>query len=102
MRGVPFFRFEELSMRIQGRTLRASNLAERRLLLTIGIDHLNFRVSRRLNPFAIARHVRRIASGRGGDLPGLKALLVRKAPSVPPQLPDSTTEPRTDGEQRAA
>ena len=89
-------------MRIQGRTLRASNLAERRVLLTLGIDHLNFRVSRRLNPFAVARHVKRLASGRGGDLAVLKALLAKKAPPTPPELPDSTTEPRTDGEQRAA
>ena len=89
-------------MRIQGRHLRPSNLSERRVLLTLGIDHLNFRVSRRLNPFAVARHVKRLASGRGGNLPALKALLAKKAPPAPPQLPDSTTEPRTDGEQRAA
>jgi hypothetical protein len=88
-------------MRIQGRTLRASNLAERRVLLTLGVDHHNFRVSRRLNPFAVARHIKRLASGRGGDLPALKAMLAKRAPT-PPQLPDSTTEPRTDGEQRAA
>ena len=89
-------------MRIQGRTLRASNLAERRVLLTLGVDHHNFRVSRRLNPFAVARHIKRLACGRGGDLPALKAMLAKKAGPLPPQLPDSTTEPRTDGEQRAA
>jgi hypothetical protein len=88
-------------MRIQGRVLRASNLAERRVLLTLGIDHLNFRVPRRLNPFAVVRHVKRLAAGRG-DLPAFKALLARKMPPSPPELPDSTTEPRTDGEQRAA
>ena len=88
-------------MRIQGRTLRASNLAERRVLLTLGIDHHNFRVSRRLNPFAVARAVRACAAGTG-DLPGLRAMLAKRTPPVPPQLPDSTTEPRTDGEQRAA
>jgi len=49
-------------MRIQGGTLRASNLAERRVLLTLGVDHHNFRVSRRLNPFAVAGHVKRLAS----------------------------------------
>ena len=32
----------------------------------------------------------------------LKAMLAKKAGPLPPQLPDSTTEPRTDGEQRAA
>jgi hypothetical protein len=89
-------------MRIQGRTLRASNLAERRVLLTLGIDHHNFRVPRRLNPFAVARHVKRLASGRGGDLPALKALLTKMMPPALPELPDSTSEPRSDGEQHAA
>jgi len=59
-------------MRVQGRTLRPSNLAERRVLKALGVDFL--RVPRRANPFAIARHVKRLASGRGGDLPALKAL----------------------------
>ncbi len=88
-------------MRIQGRTLRASNLAERRVLLTLGIDHHNFRVSRRLNPFAVARAVKRCAAGKG-DLPALKAMLAKRMPPMPPALPDSTTEPRSDDEQRAA
>jgi hypothetical protein len=89
-------------MRIQGRTLRASNLAERRVLLSLGVDHHNFRLSRRLNPFAVARCVRRLASGRGGDLPALKAMLAKKMPPAAPVLPDSTSTPRSDGEQRAA
>jgi hypothetical protein len=89
-------------MRIQGRTLRASNLAERRVLLSLGVDHHNFRVSRRLNPFAVARHVKRLASGRGGDMPALKAMLAKKVSPAPPVLPDSTTEPRSNDEQRAA
>lgn len=88
-------------MRIQGRTLRASNLAERRVLLSLGIDHLNFRVPRRLNPFAVARQVKRLAAGRG-DMPTLKAMLAKRMLPTPPQLPDSTTEPRVDAEQRAA
>lgn len=88
-------------MRIQGRILRPSNLAERRVLLTLGVDHLNFRVPRRLNPFLVARHVRKVAAGRG-DLPALKALLRTPRTATAPELPDSTTEPRTDGEQRAA
>jgi|HubBroStandDraft_6_1064221.scaffolds.fasta_scaffold364777_2 hypothetical protein len=87
-------------MRIQGRILRASNLAERRVLLALGVDHHNFKVSRRLNPFIVARHVKKLAAGRG-DLPALKALL-RKTHVPAPVLPDSTTEPRTDGEQHAA
>ena len=97
-------------MRIQGRVLRASNLAERRVLKALGTDVL--RVPRKLNPFAVARHIRKIASGTGGNLPELRAALA-KAPtrlsssaSVPassadvpempvvPTLPDSTSEPR--------
>ncbi len=88
-------------MRIQGRTLRASNLAERRLLLSLGVDHLNFRVPRRLNPFAVARKVARCAKG-GDDLGALKAMLTKKSPAIPPELPDSTPEPRTDDVERAA
>jgi hypothetical protein len=93
-------------MRIQGRVLRASNLAERRVLKTLGTDAL--RVPRKLNPFAVARHIRKIASGTGGNLPELRAMLVRPpqspavAPGIPaspeqpavPALPDSSSEPR--------
>jgi len=94
-------------MRIQGRQLRASNLAERRVLKSLGTDVL--RVPRKLNPFAVARHIRKIASGTGGNLPELRAALA-KAPAsqlspmptstdvpcmpIVPSLPDSTSEPR--------
>jgi hypothetical protein len=103
-------------MRIQGRILRASNLAERRVLKSLGTDVL--RVPRKLNPFAVARHIRKIASGTGGNLPQLRAALAKaparqpsstgaptpfspNAPDMPvvPTLPDSTSEPR---EARAA
>jgi hypothetical protein len=86
-------------MRIQGRILRASDLRERRVLKSLGVDFL--RVPRRANPFAVARHIRRLASGRGGDIEALRALMKKVSPA-PPVLPDSTTEPRSDGEQRAA
>ncbi len=99
-------------MRIQGRQLRASNLAERRVLKSLGTDVL--RVPRKLNPFAVARHIRKIASGTGGNLPELRAALVKPpvrqalsptgahvpastdVPCMPivPSLPDSTSEPR--------
>jgi hypothetical protein len=82
-------------MRIQGRLLRASNLAERRVLKSLGLDAL--RVPRRLNPFMVARHVKKIAAGTGGDLPGLRALLKKHERPIPPSLPDSTSEPRADG-----
>ena len=85
--------------RIHGRLIRPSTLSERRVLKTLGVDFL--RVPRRANPFAVARHVKRLASGRGGDIEALRAL-VKKASPTPPVLPDSTTEPRSDGEQGAA
>ena len=84
-------------MRIQGRVLRPSNLSERRILKSLGVDFL--RIPRRKNPFAIARCIRKLAAGRG-ELVALKAMLPK--PVVPASLPDSTTEPRPDDEQRAA
>ncbi len=94
-------------MRIQGRQLRPSTLAERRILKALGTDVL--RVPRRLNPFAVARHIRKLAAGTGGNLPELRAMLavrpvrvgapviaVADMPDMPvvPTLPDSTSEPR--------
>jgi hypothetical protein len=97
-------------MRIQGRQLRASNLAERRIMKALGTDVL--RVPRKLNPFAVARHIRKIATGTGGNLPELRAALANAparpcssismpaastdVPDMPivPTLPDSTSEPR--------
>ena len=98
-------------MRITGRLLRPSTLAERRILKALGTDVL--RVPRKLNPFAVARHIRKLAAGTGGNLPELRAMLVKgpaKSSSpvrantpvtitVPERpsgitLPDSTSEPR--------
>jgi len=73
-------------MRIQGRLLRASTLAERRVLKSIGVDFIRCR--RSLNPFSIARSIRRIANGLpGSDLPKLRRLLAPRPPQ--PELPDS-------------
>jgi hypothetical protein len=83
-------------MRIQGRLLRPSNLAERRVLKSLGVDTL--RVRRGLNPFMVVRMLAKVAVGRGGDLPALRALLKkndRPAPPVP-ALPDSTSAPALD------
>jgi hypothetical protein len=77
-------------MRIRGRVLRASTLAERRVLKALGVDAL--RVPRRLNPFAVARVLRR-AADTGGDLLALKKLLQSQSPV--PELPDSRDEERT-------
>ena len=86
-------------MRIQGRLLRPSNLAERRVLKSLGFDSL--RVPRRLNPFAVARQVKKVALGTGGDLPALRTLLTKGAKPLI-ELPDSTPLPREDAGQRAA
>jgi hypothetical protein len=79
-------------MRINGRCLRASNISERRVLKSLGLDVL--RVPRRLNPFSIARHIKKLAAGTGGNLPELRALLEKHERPAPPALPDSTSEPR--------
>ena len=97
-------------MRIQGRQLRASNLAERRVLKALGTDVL--RVPRKFNPFAVARHIRRSPPAPGATCPS-SALRWRRPRSRPcspvwrqrpstdvpdmpvvPTLPDSTSEPR--------
>ena len=83
-------------MRIQGRLLRPSTLAERRVLKSLGVDAL--RVPRRSNPFAVARLIRRASLG-GPHMAKLKALVHCPAP-VPAELPDSTSESRE--EERAA
>ena len=66
-------------MRIQGRLLRPATLAERRLLLSLGVASL--RVPRKLNPFQVARVVRRVALGPAEDMKLLRSLARR--PLVP-------------------
>lgn len=75
-------------MRIQGRHLRPSTLAERRVLKSLGVDVL--RVPRRLNPFAVARQIRQLAGG-SGDWLKLRESLRLPRPTF--ELPDSTSEP---------
>ena len=58
-------------MIVTGRTVRPSNLAERRLLLSVGVRHL--RVPRSQNPYAVARRLSRLASG--SDLSELRKLV---------------------------
>lgn len=76
-------------MRINGRTLRPSTLAERRLLLSLGTDAL--RVPRAMNPFTIARRLRRAARGESPDhdfARELTAKAKKKAGEVPFPSPD--------------
>jgi len=66
-------------MRIQGRLLRPATLAERRVLLSLGVTAL--RVPRKFNPFHVARVVRRVALGPAEDMKLLRSLARR--PLVP-------------------
>lgn len=79
-------------MRIQGRILRPQNLAERRVLKSLGVDFI--RCPRRHNPFAIARLIRRTSFG-GGDMPKLRTMLKPRSTPTPitPTLPDSQSAP---------
>jgi hypothetical protein len=54
-------------MRIQGRTLRPSNLAERRLLLS-SLGTQTLRVPRKTNPYLLARRLERAAKGNHPDI----------------------------------
>jgi hypothetical protein len=80
-------------MRICGRTLRPSTLAERRVMLALGFPTL--RVPRGMNPFIVARRVSRLARGHTDDHAYLRELVRaqrRPAPPSPQPEPD-TTEP---------
>ncbi len=57
----------------RGRLVRPSNLAERRLLLSLGIIIL--RVPRKTNPYLIARRLERAARCEGADMALLRTLL---------------------------
>lgn len=74
-------------MRVCGRLLRPSTLAERRLFLGhFGTDTL--RVPRTLNPYAVARKVRRIVMN--AELAYLYDLAKRaKKHNIPPVSPDA-------------
>lgn len=88
-------------MRICGRTLRPSTLAERRLLLGhFGTDCI--RVPRSHNPFAVARKVRRLVMN--AELAFLYDLACRtKKYNAPPMSPDvDVPEPVTGAEDVVA
>jgi hypothetical protein len=75
-------------MRVNGRTLRPSTLAERRLLLSLGTASL--RVPRNMNPFAVARRLRRAAQGCSPDHEFARALVrgKRRPEELPVPSPD--------------
>ncbi len=77
-------------MRVCGRTLRPSTMAERRLLISLGTDAL--RVPRNMNPFTVARRLSRAAKGVTPDhdfARDLAAKMKKKNPGdVPVPSPD--------------
>lgn len=76
-------------MRINGRTLRPSTLAERRLLLSLGTEAL--RVPRDMNPFTVARRLRRAAKGTTSDHDFARALAA-KTKKNPVEIPAPTPD----------
>jgi hypothetical protein len=76
-------------MRVNGRTLRPSTMAERRLLISLGTAAL--RVPRTMNPFTVARRLRRAAKGVTPDHDFARDLAakMKKTPGeVPSPSPD--------------
>ena len=68
-------------MRINGRTLRPTTLSERRLLLSLGLPEL--KVSRKHNPYIVARRLARAARGQTPDHEFLHKV-ARMIPPFPP------------------
>lgn len=72
-------------MRVNGRTLRPSTLAERRLLLSLGVDSL--RVPRKLNPFTVARRIRRLARSDSPEILSMRCLVHANKKKMPEDMP---------------
>ena len=73
-------------MRVNGRTLRPTTLAERRLLAAFG--HSDLRVPRGCNAFVAARRLSRLARYQGPDGEFLRHLLaIQSKPVVPEPNP---------------
>jgi len=75
-------------MRILGRTLRASDLRERRVLIALGVDPaVGLRVPRSENPFAVARTIKRLARDNE-DVQFLKMIVRKNKPHEPRPSPE--------------
>lgn len=78
-------------MRLRGRILRPSTLAERRLMTSLGVDFI--RVPRKHNPFIVARRFERAARCETPDHQYLRHV-VQKGPRPPQPSPEpDTAEP---------
>jgi hypothetical protein len=76
-------------MRVNGRLLRPSSLAERRIFIALGIDSvLGLRVPRNENPFALARRFRRLALAQSEDMQVLKGIVQKNKQLVPHPSPE--------------
>jgi hypothetical protein len=62
-------------MRVNGRVLRPSTLAERRLFTALGTSTI--KVPRNYNPFIIARRARRLAENQNADFLLLRELVAK-------------------------
>lgn len=82
-------------MRVNGRLLRPSTLAERRVLKSLGLDAL--RCPRSENPYAVARLIGRIARGTTPDFSTLRGLAARTRPLVPVLSPTPDSSHPIDG-----
>lgn len=80
-------------MRVRGRILRYSTLAERRIFLSLGITSI--RVPRNVNPFSTARKVGRLARTETPDSEFLRKLIaqVKAKPPTGPSPEVDTPEP---------
>ena len=79
-------------MRIRGRTIRPSTLAERRLMTAFGVEYIH--CPRNINPFILARRFRRAAALNTPDHRFLKEVIER---SRPWPTPEPSPEPDTSG-----
>lgn len=75
--------------RITGRLIRPSNLAERRLMFSLGLGS-TLRVPRSVNPYAVARRLKRLL-GANPDAEYLRRL-GKKKPVAAPSLPSSRSD----------
>ena len=82
-------------MRVNGRVLRPSTLAERRLFCSLGTTSI--KVPRSYNPYVIARRARRLAEHEHPDFLMLKELVAKYQPHEPTPDLDTSEPPTVDG-----
>jgi hypothetical protein len=87
---------KEILMRVNGRVLRPSTLAERRLFTALGTQTI--KVPRNHNPYVIARRASRLAENQNADFLLLRELVTKYQPKPEPvPVPDMDTSEPVDG-----